>query len=90
VVWQIAHLSFNLATPMNITNLFGSWFAGVGKKERAQIRVGACAFLWRFGMCEMIIFLTEPNKILLCKLSLWLHIGFVCGLLYNQWTSDIK
>jgi hypothetical protein len=46
MVWRIVNLSFNLAPPRNITNLFGNWLAGVNKKEMEQIRVGACAFLW--------------------------------------------
>jgi hypothetical protein len=46
VVWWIAHLSFNLAPPKNITNLFDNWLTGVVKNERAQIQVGACACLW--------------------------------------------
>jgi hypothetical protein len=39
-------MSFNISPPKNITNLFGNWLEGVEKKERAQIRVGVCTFLW--------------------------------------------
>jgi hypothetical protein len=35
----------------------------------------------------MIIFLTERNKIHLCRLSHWPRIGSVCGPSYNQRTS---
>jgi hypothetical protein len=46
VVWRIVHMAFSLSPPKNITNLFGNWLVGVNKKEKAQIRVGACAVLW--------------------------------------------
>jgi hypothetical protein len=49
--------------------MFDNWPAGVDKKERAQIRVGACAFLWALWNVCMIIFLTEQNKKKLCRLS---------------------
>jgi hypothetical protein len=90
VVWRIVHLSFNLAPPRNITNLFGNWLAGVSKKERAQSELVHVLFSGRCGMCEMIIFLTKLNITLLCRLSRWLRIGSVRGPSYNQWTSDRK
>ena len=46
MTWRIVHLAFNIKPPSDITNLFGGWLAGVSKKEKAQIRVGACALLW--------------------------------------------
>jgi hypothetical protein len=46
IVWRIVHMSFSISPPKNITNLFRNWLAGVAKKEKAQIRVGACAILW--------------------------------------------
>jgi hypothetical protein len=39
-------MAFSISPPKNITNLFGNWLAGVSEKEKAQIRVGACAMLW--------------------------------------------
>jgi hypothetical protein len=44
--WFGVHIAFNLSPPKNIMNLFGNWLAGVDKKERVQIRVGAYVFLW--------------------------------------------
>jgi hypothetical protein len=46
IVWRIIHLTFNISPPMDITNLFGNWLAGIPKKFKTQIRVGACAILW--------------------------------------------
>jgi hypothetical protein len=46
VVWRIVHMAFNLSPLKNITNLFSNWLAGMVKKERAQIQVSACVFLW--------------------------------------------
>jgi hypothetical protein len=38
-------MAFNISRPKNITNIFENWLGGVSKKEKAQIRVGACAML---------------------------------------------
>jgi hypothetical protein len=77
-------MDFNISPPKNITNLFGNWLMGVNKKERAETRVG------RYKICAMIIFLTERNKILLCRLSHWPQIESIRGPSYNQRTSDKK
>jgi hypothetical protein len=36
----------NITPPTNIMNLFGNWLNGTQNKDRAHIRVGACALLW--------------------------------------------
>jgi hypothetical protein len=46
MVWRIVHITFSISPPKNIKNLFGNWLAGVPKKEKAYIRVGACALTW--------------------------------------------
>ena len=46
IVWRIVHMTFNLAPPKNITNLFGNWLKGIPKKFLNLIRVGVCALLW--------------------------------------------
>jgi hypothetical protein len=90
IVWRIVHQSFSISIspPKNIKNLFGNWLAGVTKKVKAQIRVGACAYCGLYGMSGMIIYLTGQNKILLCRLSHWLLIGSVRGPYYNQQRSE--
>jgi hypothetical protein len=45
IVWRLVHMAFSIIPPKNIKNLFGNFLAGVLKKEKAHIRVGACAFL---------------------------------------------
>jgi hypothetical protein len=37
-------MAFNIASPANLTNLFGHWLNGVAKK--VHIRVDVCALLW--------------------------------------------
>jgi hypothetical protein len=45
-LWRIIHLTFGLAPPKNISNLFGNWLNGLNKRTKCQIRVGVCALLW--------------------------------------------
>ena len=46
VALGVVYMTFHITPPTNITNMFGNWLHGVPKKEKAQIRVGACALLW--------------------------------------------
>ena len=46
MLWRIIFMTFNIPSPLNITNLFGNWLNGVAKKDKAHIRVGVCALLW--------------------------------------------
>ena len=46
IVWRVVHMSFGLAVPKNITNLFGNWLKGMDKKDLKQVRMGVCAVLW--------------------------------------------
>jgi hypothetical protein len=46
MVWRIVHMTFSIIPPTSIANLFGNWLVGVSKKDKVQIRVGACALLW--------------------------------------------
>ena len=45
-IWRIIHMSFGLAPPTNITNLFGNWLKGIPKIVVKNIRVGVAAVLW--------------------------------------------
>jgi hypothetical protein len=45
-------MAFSLSPPKNITNLFGNWLVGLNKKEKGQIRVGACAVLWALWIMQ--------------------------------------
>ena len=46
IIWQIVYMTFSVRPATNITNLFGNWLYGVPKKDKSDIRVGACAVLW--------------------------------------------
>jgi hypothetical protein len=39
-------MTFSIISPTSIAKLFGNWLVGVSKKDKVQIRVGACALLW--------------------------------------------
>jgi hypothetical protein len=39
-------MTFGLAPPKNVTNLFDNLLAGITKMDVKQIRVGACAIIW--------------------------------------------
>jgi hypothetical protein len=39
-------MTFNVALPKNVTNLFGNLLKDIPKKEVLQIRVGVCAIVW--------------------------------------------
>jgi hypothetical protein len=39
-------MTFGLAPPKNVTNLFGNWLAGIDKRDVKQIRIGVCAIIW--------------------------------------------
>jgi hypothetical protein len=41
LIWCIIYMTFGLAPPKNMTNLFGNWLKGIPKKDLIQIRVGA-------------------------------------------------
>ena len=45
-IWRIIHMSFGLAPPKNVTNLFRNWLKGIPKSVLKNIRVAVCAVLW--------------------------------------------
>jgi hypothetical protein len=44
ILWRVVDMDFNIASPANLTNLFGHWLNGVAKK--VHIRVDVRALLW--------------------------------------------
>jgi hypothetical protein len=46
IIWRIRHMTFGLAPPKNVTNLFWNWIKGIPKKDLVQIRVGVCVVIW--------------------------------------------
>jgi hypothetical protein len=64
LVWRVVHFTFNIPPPANITNLFGNWLNGIGKKTKALIRVGVCALVWAiWNCCNDVVFnrVSKPN-----------------------------
>ena len=61
IVWRIVHMTFSIAPPTSIPNLFGNWLHGVSKKDKAQIRVGACALLWAIWNKRNDNIFNKPN-----------------------------
>jgi hypothetical protein len=39
-------MTFGLAPPKNVDNLFGNWLKGIPKDNLSQIRVGVCVVIW--------------------------------------------
>jgi hypothetical protein len=46
IIWRMIYLTYNLPPPANITNMFGKWLNGVGKTDKAKIRIGISAVCW--------------------------------------------
>jgi hypothetical protein len=46
IIWRIVHMSFGLAPPKNIKNMYGNWLNCIPKQDLVNIRVGVCAMLW--------------------------------------------
>jgi hypothetical protein len=46
LLWRVVHISYNLPSPSNITNMFGNWLDGVDAKIKVKIRIGVSALCW--------------------------------------------
>jgi hypothetical protein len=42
----VVYITFGLAPPKNITNLFGNWLKDIPKKDLIHIGVGVCVIIW--------------------------------------------
>jgi hypothetical protein len=62
IVWRIIHMSFGLAPPKNIKNLFGNWLTGIPKQDLVNIRVGVCAVLWALWNTRNDVVFNKPKK----------------------------
>jgi hypothetical protein len=58
-------MTFGLAPPKNITNLFGNWLKGIPKNDLVQIRVGVCAIIWAIWNTRNDWVFNEPKKFFL-------------------------
>jgi hypothetical protein len=67
-------MTFNLAPPKNVTNLFGNWLKDFPKKEVLQIRVGVCAIVWAmWNVRNNFIFNKPRTPIFLQVIPLAIH-----------------
>jgi hypothetical protein len=39
-------MTFGLAPPKNVKNIFGNWLKGIPKEDLIQIIVGVCTVIW--------------------------------------------
>jgi hypothetical protein len=62
VIWRIIYMTFSLAPPKNVTDLFVNWLAGIHKKEVMQIRVGVCAILWAMWNARNDFIFNKPKS----------------------------
>jgi hypothetical protein len=62
IVWHIIHMSFGLAPPKNIKNLFGNWLTGIPKQDLVNIRVGVCAVLWALWNTRNDVMFNKQKK----------------------------
>jgi hypothetical protein len=63
IVWRIIFMTFGLAPPKNITNLFGNWLKGIPKKELIFIRVGVCAVIWTMWNTRNDFIFNKPKTL---------------------------
>jgi hypothetical protein len=54
IVWCIAHMTFSIVSPTNITNLFGNWLHRVNKNDTIYICVEATFFFGFYGTYAMM------------------------------------
>jgi hypothetical protein len=50
LVWRVVYATFDIPPSTNITNIFGNWLNGIGKKTEARIRIGVsalCLSIWK-------------------------------------------
>jgi hypothetical protein len=86
VIWRIIYMTFGLAQPKNVTNLFGNWLKGISKKDLIQIRVGVCAMIWALWNTRNDYVFNRPEKLFLAGYS-YGYPESICGLTSNKRSS---
>jgi hypothetical protein len=57
-------VTFGLAPPKNITNLFGNWLKGIQKKkDLILVRVGVCAVIWTMWNTRNDFIFNKPKTL---------------------------
>jgi hypothetical protein len=57
-------MTFGLAPPKIIANLFGNWLKGIPKKDLIQVRVSVCAVIWALWNTRNDFMFNKPKKLL--------------------------
>jgi hypothetical protein len=65
IIWRIIHVTFGLAPPINITNLFGNRLKGIPKNDLIKVHVGVCDVIWaRWNTRDNFVFNKPKNSFL--------------------------
>jgi hypothetical protein len=64
-------MTFGLAPPKNVTNLFWNWIQGIPKKDIVQIRVDVCVVIWTIW--------NTRNYLIFNKKKIILFVGYFFG-----------
>jgi hypothetical protein len=69
VIWRIIHVTFGLAPPKNITNLFGNWLKGIPKNDLIKVHVGVYDVIWAIWNTQNDFVFNNPKKFFLAGYS---------------------
>jgi hypothetical protein len=93
LMWQVVHFTFNIPSPTNITNMFGSWLNGMDNKTKSCIRIGVCALVWAIWNCRNDIIFNRATRVqflqAINKTTYWINMtGDGCsGYLQPGWLA---
>jgi hypothetical protein len=77
LVWRVVQFTFNIEPPTSVTNMFGNWLNGIGRRVKARIRVGVCAIVWAIWNCRNdVVFnkTSSPNFMqVIYRATYWIH-----------------
>jgi hypothetical protein len=88
LIWRIIHITFGLAPPKKVTNLFGNWLKGIPKNDLIQIRVSICAVIWTLWNIINDSMFNKLKNMISCRLFQWLPTGSVHGPISNKRSSE--
>jgi hypothetical protein len=88
VIWRIIHMTFSLAPPKNVTNLFGNWLRVFRKKKSCKQEWEFCAIVWAMWNLRNDFICNKRKTPIFYGLFLWLSIRSVRGPISNQWRID--
>jgi hypothetical protein len=63
IVWRMVYFTYNIAPPINISNMFGNWLNGVDRNDKARIHIGVSALGWLIWICRNSIIFDKQKGI---------------------------